>query len=132
MDTKDLEKFDPTVAELTAMVAKTKKLKATDLEDKAQLAIVKENRIVLKKARVQIEKRGKELREDALKFQRAVIAKEKELIAIIEPEEDRLEAIEQEAEDRLGEEVVEAEPGPARLDPFGARDDRAGELLRRR
>lgn len=93
----DLEKFDPTEAELRAVVEKTSTITATDLEDPKQLAVVRENRINLKNARVQIEKTGKALREDALRFQKAVIAKEKELVAIIEPEEDRLQAIESEA-----------------------------------
>lgn len=97
METKDIEKFDPTTAELKKMVEATKDLTATDLADPAQLAIVREKRIEFKKARVNIEKTGKALREDALKFQRDVIAKEKELIAIIEPEETRLAAIEEEA-----------------------------------
>mgnify|MGYP001595516432 CR=1 FL=1 len=39
---------------------------------------------------VEITKRGKELREDALKFQKSVIAKESELIAIIQPIEQDL------------------------------------------
>ena len=98
MDTKDIEKFDPTVAELTKMLKATKDITEIDLENKEQVAIVKEGRIKLKKARVQIEKKGKELREEALAFQKAVISKEKELIAIIEPEEKRLASIEQEAE----------------------------------
>lgn len=97
MQATDIDTFDPTVAELTKMVEATKDITATDLEDKKQLETVKSNRIALKTARVKIEKRGKELREDALKFQKAVIAKEKELVAIIEPEEDRLASIEEEA-----------------------------------
>lgn len=97
MDEKNLEKFDPTVAELTAMVASTKGITATDLKDRNQLEIVKTARISLKNARVRITKVGKELRADALAFQKAVIAKETELIAIIDPEETRLEAIEEEA-----------------------------------
>lgn len=97
IDNKELEKFDPTVADLTAMVEATKDITATDLEDPKQLAIVRDSRISLKNARVRIEKTGKSLREDAVKFQRAVIEKEKELIAIIAPEEDRLQAIEEEA-----------------------------------
>ena len=97
MDEKQLDKFDPTIAELKAMVKVTKDITATDLEDKGQLDIVRTNRIALKTARVKIKKTGKKLREEALAYQKAVIAKEKELVAIIEPEEDRLEAIEEEA-----------------------------------
>lgn len=99
MNTKELEKFDPTKEKLTEMVQRSKEIKATDLEDKTQLEIVRVNRIELKKARVQIEKIGKELRDEANKFSKAVIAKEKELIAIIEPEEDRLKEIEEQAKE---------------------------------
>lgn len=97
MDLINIEKFDPTVAELTAMVEATKDISATDLKDKKQIEIVKENRISLMKARTKITKIGKELREEAVAFQKAVIAKEKELIGIIEPEEDRLSKIEDDA-----------------------------------
>ncbi|TXH55602.1 MAG: hypothetical protein E6Q97_08515 [Desulfurellales bacterium] len=89
--------FDPTVEDLHKMVDATKDITATDLEDKAQLKIVTQNRIALKNARVKIEKRGKELRDDAIQFQRDVIAKERELVAIIATEEDRLAAIEKQA-----------------------------------
>ena len=99
IDEKELEKFDPTKAELTKIVEATKNLTATDLKDPAQLAIVREKRIEFKKARVNIEKIGKSLRDDANAFNKAVLAKEKELIGIISPEEDRLAAIEQEAKD---------------------------------
>lgn len=97
METINIEKFDPTKAELNLMIEKTSKITATDLKDKKQLEVVKENRIQLKNARVKITKIGKELREEAIAFQKAVIAKEKELIGIIEPEEERLSAIEEEA-----------------------------------
>ena len=93
----EIEKFNPTLAELNKLVEKTKNIIASDLKDKEQIALVKESRIELKNARVSITKKGKELREEAVAFQKAVIVKEKELIAIIEPEELRLENIEQEA-----------------------------------
>jgi colicin import membrane protein len=97
-DPKVVEKFDPNIAELTAIVEATKNLTATDLEDKTQLALVKEKRIELKKTRVKIEKAGLAARDEANKFSKAVIAYEKKLVGIIEPEEDRLAAIEEEAE----------------------------------
>lgn len=98
MDTKDLEKFDPTVQQLKELVSQTQAITATDLTDSKQLEVVKRNRIALKTARVKIENTGKELRADAIKFQKAVIAKENELVAIIAPEEERLKSIEAEAE----------------------------------
>ncbi len=96
MDT-NIEQFVPAVAELTSMVETTKKITVDNFADRRQLTVVKEARIMLKKARVQIEKKGKELRDDAIKFQKAVIQRERELIAIIAPEETRLEGIEEQA-----------------------------------
>jgi len=119
MDTKDIERFDPTKAELTAMVEATKNLTATDLKDPAQLAIVKAKRIEFKKARVNIEKIGKGLRDEANAFNKAVLTKEKELIAIIEPEEDRLAAIEEEAK-ALAIREERMERLPARKDRLAA------------
>lgn len=122
LDPQALEKFDPTEAQLREMVAKTSGLTATDLEDKAQLEVVRKARIDLKKTRVAIEKYGKSLREDALKFQKAVIAKEKDLIGIISPEEDRLAAIEEEAE-KLAIKKERMEKLPARKDRLAALED---------
>lgn len=93
----NLEKFDPTVAELTAMVAETTAVNITDFSDKSQVENVRRCRINLKNARVSVEKRGKELRADAITFQKAVIEKEHELVAIILPEEERLAKLEEEA-----------------------------------
>lgn len=47
----------------------------------------------LAKARIAITKSGKEARDDANAFSKAVIAEEKRLIAIIEPEEERLRGL---------------------------------------
>lgn len=93
----NIEKFDPTTQELNKLVAKSQEIKEIDIDDKTQMATVTKARIELKNARVAITKKGKEMRDDALKFQRAVIEKEKELVAIIEPEEERLKSIEEEA-----------------------------------
>jgi hypothetical protein len=113
--------FDPTVEELNKMVEVTKDITATDLKDKAQLKVVREARIALKNARVTISKKGKEMRDGALAYQRAVIAKENELIGIISPEEERLESIEDEAKAiALREERMAILPErKARLDAIG-------------
>ena len=58
--------------------------------------VVYETRRVLQKARIDITDTGKMLREGALALQKRVIATEKELLAIISPEEERLKAIEDE------------------------------------
>lgn len=95
MDTTNIEKFDPTTQELTKMVATSKSI--TELSDPL---VIRDMRLSLKNARVSITKKGKELREEAIAFQKAVIGKEKELIGIIEPEEDRLAGIEELAKTR--------------------------------
>lgn len=93
----NLEQFNPTVAELTKLAAESKQLTITDYADPAQVKAVHDQRIVLRDARVGITKKAKEFREDALAFQKKVIEKEKELIAIITPEEQRLDQMEDEA-----------------------------------
>lgn len=89
--------FDPSIDELQKIVLATSQITAEDLSDDTQLAVVKETRIQLRDARVAIQKKGKSMREDALKYQKNVITREKELIAIIEPEEIRLSEIEEKA-----------------------------------
>ncbi|HEY2471038.1 MAG TPA: hypothetical protein VGI45_24800 [Terracidiphilus sp.] len=89
----DIEKFSPTRAELAGLVEKSKTIDLSDPFDDMQLAKVKVERAGLRSTRTAITRRGKELRDDALAFQRAVIATERDLIAIIEPEEDRLAAL---------------------------------------
>lgn len=95
---QDLTQFDPNVEKLTALVAESSAIREVNLDDPGQLETVKRARIKLRDARVSIEKTGKAYREDALAYQRAVITKEKELIAIIEPEETRLKMFEKSAE----------------------------------
>lgn len=87
----DIQKFNPTVAELTTLAEEAK---AVDISD---LTAVKEMRLKLRTARTTITKTGKEFRAEALAFQKAVIAKEKELLELVTPEEDRLKAVEDEA-----------------------------------
>lgn len=56
-------------------------------------------RMQLKNQRVEIEKTGKNARDDATKFSKAVITEENRLIAIISPEEKRLEKLQKEWDD---------------------------------
>ena len=116
----NLEKFDPTVAELTKVAEESRKIVITNFDDPKQIEAVHAKRIELKKTRVSIEKRGKELREDAIKFSKAVIAKEKELVAIIEPEEIRLDQL----EDAAKQNAIEKE----RLRKWPERLERLKEL----
>ena len=65
----------------------------TAIENKAGRDQVHAAAMTLKGKRVEIQKRAKEVREDAVQFQKAVIAKGEELAAIIETEEKRLIAL---------------------------------------
>ncbi len=91
-----MQEFTPAMQELTEMATAAKTVTA-----KSDLALVHDTRIGLRDARINIAKKGKELRENAIKFQKDVIQREKELLGIIGPEEDRLAAIEDEAKLRL-------------------------------
>jgi len=69
-------------------------------------------RMVLKTERIALEKLGKGARDDATKFSKAVIEEEKRLIGIIAPEEQRLQAIQDEHDQRVEREKqvkIEAE-----------------------
>ncbi|MDR0607823.1 MAG: hypothetical protein LBG52_05800 [Candidatus Peribacteria bacterium] len=98
MENLDLNKFNPTVAELTSLAEKYREIEIQGIEDKEGLARCKEARIDLRTKRTTLEKIGKGLRQDAIDFQKAVIAKEKELIGIIEPLEKELKEKEDEIE----------------------------------
>lgn len=62
---------------------------------------VRAARIALKNERLAIQKTGKDARDDATKFSKAVIAEENRLIALIEPEEKRLGILQDEEDARL-------------------------------
>lgn len=86
-------KFSETRDKLAAMAAKSVDL--VDITNTAGYQQVHAARMDLKNTRVDITKRGKEARDDANAFAKAVIAKEKELIGIIEPEESRLQGLQE-------------------------------------
>lgn len=94
-----IDKFTPQKAELQTLAAQYSALTIAGIQDKAGYKIVDEARKDLKRKRVEITKTGKELREEAVAFQKKVIAVEKELVALIEPVELDL-ATKQEAIDK--------------------------------
>lgn len=65
--------------------------------------------MMLKNQRIAIEKTGKEAREEATRYSKAVIAAEKTLVDILSPEENRLAAIRQEWDDARAAEKAEEE-----------------------
>jgi len=91
MENKEIKVFSPTEAELNKLVKESNGLEIKGIDDEVGYNLVHKARINLKSARVMIKKCGKEAREEAIKFQRDIISKENELIAMIEPTEKNLE-----------------------------------------
>src|SRR5574337_169425 len=63
------------------------------IKDKSGYQQAHSARMRLKGTRVEIQKRAKDAREDAQAFSKAVIAEEKRLVALVCPEEDRLQGL---------------------------------------
>lgn len=109
---QELKKFDVVESKLQELAEAGRGLKISSIDDKQGIENVKRARINIKNERVRIEKKGKELRDEANKFNKAVLAKEKEYLAIIIPVENELQAeenkIEQEKQ-RIEAERKEAE-----------------------
>jgi hypothetical protein len=83
-------------------------------------------RMVLKNTRVEIQRLGKDARDDATKFSKAVIAEEKRLISLIEPEETRLERLQDKWDaDREAERVAALHAEEQRVE---ALEERVAEL----
>ena len=102
--------FDAVKAEVEKLAAQY--LDITAISNKAGRDQAHGAAMTLKGKRVEIQKRAKEVREDAVAFQKAVIAKGEELAAIIEPEEKRLISLRDawdEEQARIKREAAEAE-----------------------
>lgn len=87
-------KFDETKAALLPLVEASARI--VNITNGAGYAEAQSARMKLKNTRVEIERRGKAAREDATAFASAVIAKQKELVGVIAPEEDRLQSLQDE------------------------------------
>lgn len=83
----EIGKFDPTIAEVKRLADEYTGLNIKNVDDVIGYACVDAARKALKKTRCDITNRGKELRGQANAFAKDVIAREKELIAVIEPVE---------------------------------------------
>lgn len=82
---------DKARAELTALAASSQSIKApTNPEGRAECHAAA---MAAAAARIAIVKAGKDARDDATQFSKAVIAEEARLVAIIQPEETRLKAL---------------------------------------
>ncbi len=102
--------FDTVKAEVEKLA--TQYADITAISNKAGRDQAHSAAMALKSKRVEIQRRAKEVREDAVAFQKAVIAKGDELAAIIEPEEQRLISLRDawdEEQARIKREAAEAE-----------------------
>lgn len=104
--------YEIALVDLVAESARIREIKNKGGYDEAHSA-----RMRLKGARIEISKTGKAAREDAQAFSKAVIAEEKRLIDLIEPEESRLQTL-QDAWDaeREAERAAKAAAEQARID----------------
>lgn len=87
----NIEVFSPKKNELIDLAKKYQDLKIIDINDKDGYKIVDVARKDLKTKRVEIQKTGKDLRAEAVAFQKRVIAVENELVSLIEPIEKDLQ-----------------------------------------
>jgi len=93
----DLTKFEITCDDLKKEVKKTADITVDNLEDKVQIERVKRGRIDLRNIEIDIEKQGKSYRDVFTKVNKDIMAKQNELLAITNPELDRLKTIEEQA-----------------------------------
>lgn len=84
-------KFDQLKPKLTELAKQSERI--VEITNAAGKEECHAARMELKNTRVEIQRAGKIAREDATAFSKAVIAKEKELIDLISPEEDRLQGL---------------------------------------
>ncbi len=107
-------KFDDRRAELVQLAEGSKRI--VEIRDQVSRDECHGARMQLKTARVAIERIGKTAREDATAFAKAVIRKEDELIAVILPEEHRLQALQSTWDDaREAEKTAAREAEEARI-----------------
>jgi len=98
----DITSFSTNKAELVAQIEAMKNVKIDGIDDKIGYQLAKDSKSLCVSKRGEITRNGKELRAEALQFQKDVIAHEKELISIIEPVEaelaEKIKAIDDEKE----------------------------------
>lgn len=88
---KQVLSFDETKAKLADLAVQS--VRIVEITNPAGYQEAQRARVELKATRVDIQKRGKAAREDATAYSKAVIEAEKELVGVIEPEESRLQAL---------------------------------------
>lgn len=97
VEQKVLAEFDEREEELRELAASSATITAITNPDGYQQC--HSARMVLKNRRIEIDKRGKKVRDEAVKFSKGVISQADKFIALIEPEETRLETLQKEWDD---------------------------------
>lgn len=106
--------IDLTEEQLQELAAQTKDV--TTIKDKTDYALVKGGQMALRDTRIKIEKAGKDARDDANKFSKAVLVEQRRLVGIISDEEDRLKAMRKVVDDAEdARKRAEAEKEEARI-----------------
>ena len=88
----EIAKFNPAKEEIQAAVMEVEGLTIAGVDDVAGYEAVKAGKKKLAEYRIKITKFGKEQRDEAIKYQKGVIAAERELLEMITPTEDELKA----------------------------------------
>lgn len=94
---EEIIKFDYTADQLRQIVAETSTIITVDIDNKQELALVKKNKLALGKIRNSLKEFGKSKRDYFNEMAKKIITREKELVAIVEQEEDRLNVFLEEA-----------------------------------
>src|SRR3972149_743532 len=109
---QELKKFDIAEAVISQWSKDYMMLTVADLDDKEGYKAVKEARITVKGKRVEVEKKRKELKEDSLRFGKAVDTEAKRITGLLEPIE--LHLVKQEDDydaekERIKQEAIQKE-----------------------
>lgn len=107
--TKELTQFNTTDAAIAKLREDYMKLTIKGLDDRVGFDLVHVARMDVKKRRVQVTKRGEELRSDAVKFSKKVIEEQKRIIGLMQPIEDHLDQEETRIEEEKERIKAEAE-----------------------
>ena len=121
---KELERFDITESAIAVLSKKYMQLIVKDVDDMEGFEQVHAARMDIKGRRVQVTKTGKEIRGDAIAFQKAVLAKERAIVALLEPIETHLQTqenkvIQEQERIKAEEEQIQREKIQSRVDALG-------------
>lgn len=91
-ETLNMDQFNPKKNELIVLADEAKQALSIEIVDKKTYEQVHQAEMMLKEARISVEKTWKAMREDAIAFQKKVIEVEKDLVSVISPTEEALKA----------------------------------------